>query len=281
VSRIRKGEYAYWTPYDEASMLRQFRDFIIHIARPFVITGYNVNNFDLPYLFKRAAHLGMGSEFDCMGWIKGQRTKVRQKIFSSKAFGSRVNHELNMPGRLVVDALHLIQRNHKQRSYSLNGSLANHLGYDEQGNPKYVKADVPHEMIGFLWNHSPDSRARVAYYCHYDVVLSRMLYDKLYLYLDNAELAGAAGVPTKYVIDRGLQIRVLSLLLRKAKCYLLVAPVASDDKKNVDEDKYKGATVIEPIPGFYEDPVYVRVTPEKNNANLCRRSTLRVYTPRS
>ena len=255
LSRIKKGSYAYWTPHDEATMLRQFREFIIHIARPFVITGYNVNNFDLPYLFKRASCLGIGAGFDCLGWIKGQRTKVKQKVFSSKAFGSRVNHDVKMPGRLVVDALHLIQRTHKQRSFSLNGSLERHLGTDKSGNPNYVKADVPHEMIGFLWNHSPESRARVAYYCHYDVVLSRMLYDKLYLYLDNAELAGAAGVPTEYVVNRGLQIRVLSLLIRKAKVYLLVCPVASDDKNHVDEDKYKGATVIEPIPGFYEDPV--------------------------
>lgn len=255
-SRIKKGTYAYWTPNDERAMLRQFRDFIIHIARPFVITGYNVNNFDFPYLFKRASRLGMGQEFDCFGWIKGQRTKVRQKIFSSKAFGSRVNHELNMPGRVMVDALHLIQRNFKQRSYSLNGSLARHMGTDAEGKPNYVKADVPHEMIGFLWNHSPDSRARVAYYCHYDVVLSRMIYDKLYLYLDNIELAGAAGVPVKYIIERGIQIRVLSLILRKAKVYLLLAPVASEDKNNVEEDQYKGATVIDPITGFYVDPIF-------------------------
>lgn len=110
-------------------------------------------------------------------------------------------------------------------------------------------------MIGFLWNHSDDSRALVAAYCDWDVMITRLIFQKLYLWLDNCELGRAAGVPTKYIIERGQQIRVLSLLLRRAKNYVLVAPVEPVDKTKVDDDKYKGATVIEPIPGFYVEPV--------------------------
>jgi DNA polymerase elongation subunit (family B) len=47
----------------------------------------------------------------------------------------------------------------------------------------------------------------------------------------------------------------MSLLLWECKQYLLVAPVEPEDKTKIDDDKYKGATVIEPIPGFYIDPV--------------------------
>ena len=255
VSKLKDDTVAYWSPKDEATMLRQFRDFLIRIARPHVLSGYNANNFDLPYLLKRAAALGLGEEFDCLGWIKGQRTKVKTKVFSSKAYGSRVNHELNIPGRITVDVLHLILRAFKQRSYTLNGSSERHLGTDKEGNANYTKAEMPHEIIGFLWNHNDDSRALVASYCDHDVMITRLIFQKLYMWLDVSELARAARVPIKYIIDRGQQIRIMTLLLWTCKQYLLVAPVEPEDKTKIDDDKYKGATVIDPIPGFYIDPV--------------------------
>ena len=50
VSRLKDDTVAYWSPKDEVTMLRQFRDFLIRVARPHVLSGYNVNNFDLPYV---------------------------------------------------------------------------------------------------------------------------------------------------------------------------------------------------------------------------------------
>lgn len=142
VSRLKDNTVAYWTPRDEATMLVQWRDFMIRVARPHVLSGYNANNFDMPYLLKRAAALGLGEEFDCLGWIKGQRSRIKTRIFSSKAFGSRTNHEINISGRVFVDCLHLIQRQFKQRSYTLNGSSERHLGTDKNGLPKYTKAEM-------------------------------------------------------------------------------------------------------------------------------------------
>ena len=41
------------------------------------------------YLMKRAEHLGVGGEFALLGRIKGQRCRMKDATFSSKAYGTR------------------------------------------------------------------------------------------------------------------------------------------------------------------------------------------------
>lgn len=43
-------------------MLLEWRNFIKKLD-PDIITGYNTQNFDFPYLIDRAAHLGVGAGF--------------------------------------------------------------------------------------------------------------------------------------------------------------------------------------------------------------------------
>ena len=65
------------------------------------------------------------------------------------------------------------------------------------------------------------------------------------------EMARVTGVPLSYLLTRGQQIKVVSQLLRKAKEQALLMPV---HKAEVGED-YEGATVIEPVRGYYSQPV--------------------------
>ncbi|CAG8827326.1 11651_t:CDS:2, partial [Gigaspora rosea] len=53
-------------------------------ADPDVIIGYNIANFDLPYLIDRAIHLKV-SRFPYFGRIKCTKVEVRDTRFSSKA----------------------------------------------------------------------------------------------------------------------------------------------------------------------------------------------------
>ena len=61
----------------ESEMLSAFRAFVIS-ADPDVLTGYNINNFDLPYLIHRAEALKLNS-FLFLGRIKSMRSRVRKK----------------------------------------------------------------------------------------------------------------------------------------------------------------------------------------------------------
>jgi len=53
-----------------------------------MITGYNITNFDLPYLLNRAEALKL-QQFPYLGRVKGSRSTMRDTTFSSKAYGTR------------------------------------------------------------------------------------------------------------------------------------------------------------------------------------------------
>ena len=60
----------------------QWAEFI-RIADPDIITGYNINNFDMPYLLNRAKHLNVPN-FHFMGRVKGIKSQIKETILQSK-----------------------------------------------------------------------------------------------------------------------------------------------------------------------------------------------------
>jgi DNA polymerase delta subunit 1 len=85
------------------------------------------------------------------------KTQIKETHFSSKAFGQRDSKDTNLDGRLQLDLLQFMQREHKLRSYTLNAVCAQFLG--EQ------KEDVHHSVISTLYNGTAESRRRLAVYC--------------------------------------------------------------------------------------------------------------------
>ena len=69
-----------------------------------MITGYNTQNFDLPYLVNRAQHLKVDS-FPFLGRIRGIRSTVREVLFQSKQMGRRENKIVLIDGRVHLDLL--------------------------------------------------------------------------------------------------------------------------------------------------------------------------------
>lgn len=65
-------------------------------------------------------------------------------------------------------------------------------------------------------------------------------------------MANAVSVPPTYILERGQQVKVFSLIARKARQLGFVIP---DDKALTHEGKYDGATVLDARRGAYFDPV--------------------------
>eukprot|EP00919_Chromeraceae_sp_WS-2016_P024493 GHVR01057935.1.p1 GENE.GHVR01057935.1~~GHVR01057935.1.p1 ORF type:complete len:127 (-),score=6.04 GHVR01057935.1:717-1097(-) len=67
-------------------------------------------------------------------------------------------------------------------------------------------------------------------------------------------MARVTGVPINFLLTRGQQIKVTSQLLRKAKQHKYIMPtnrvVGGSDEKGFD-----GAYVLDPIVGFYQEPI--------------------------
>jgi DNA polymerase delta subunit 1 len=140
----------------QEQLLLAWKDFLQQVD-PDVMIGYNISNFDLPYLIDRARHSKLDDSFPFLGRIRQSKTLVKSTTFASKAFGQRDSKETTIEGRLQLDMLQVMQRDYKLRSYSLNAVSAQFLG--EQ------KEDVHHSIITELHNGTAESRRRLAVYC--------------------------------------------------------------------------------------------------------------------
>lgn len=226
---------------DEGKMLAAWRDFLEKVD-PDIIIGYNIANFDFPYLLDRAKHLKVHNfEYWSRTHVK---SVAKETNFSSKQMGNRDTKATNTNGRLQLDLLQLVQRDHQLRSYTLNSVCAHFLG--EQ------KEDVHHSMITELFEGTPESRRRLALYCLKDAYLPQRLMDKLSCLENYTEMARVTGVPFNFLLARGQQVKFLSQLFRKALEQKLVIP---NMRSESSEEQYEGATVIEPTRGYYDVPI--------------------------
>lgn len=226
----------------EVQMLESWANFVRTID-PDVVIGYNIANFDFPYLLDRAKAL-KSSKFPYLGRERGTRTEAKDTHFSSKAYGTRDSKNTELQGRLQLDMLQVMQRDHKLRSYSLNSVSFEFLG--EQ------KEDVHHSLITELQNGGPESRRRLAVYCLKDAYLPQRLMDKLMCFINYIEMARVTGVPFNYLLSRGQQIKVISQLFRKAMDDGYLVPSMRSEGS---DDAYEGATVLEPRAGYYDKPI--------------------------
>ena len=106
----------------EVEMLMKWRAFL-EACDPDVITGYNVQNFDIPYLLDRAESLGKGKYgnetikgFSQWGRILNSKAKMKETTFQSAAYGKRNNVETTIEGRVIFDMLPYMQRNQSARA---------------------------------------------------------------------------------------------------------------------------------------------------------------------
>ncbi|KAJ7224475.1 DNA polymerase family B-domain-containing protein [Mycena pura] len=227
---------------DEKKLLQAWSDFVAEVD-PDVVIGYNIAGFDFPYLLDRAQALNI-AKFPFLGRHKNRKTETKDTHFSSKAYGQRDSKETPLQGRLQLDVLQYMQREHKLRSYTLNSVCAQFLG--EQ------KEDVHHSVITELQNGTPESRRRLAVYCLKDAYLPQRLLDKLMCFVNYVEMARVTGVPFNYLLSRGQSIKVLSQLFRRANEEGYVIPAL---KSEGTDEQYEGATVIEPKKGYYDAPI--------------------------
>jgi len=219
---------------------------LLRMSDPDIIIGYNICNFDLPYLVNRAKALKIDGEFEFWGRIRASRLKMRDSQFSSKAYGTHEYKEITVEGRVQFDLMLTIQRDHKLSSYSLNSVSAHFLG--EQ------KEDVHHSIITDLQNGNPDSRRRLAVYCIKDAYLPQRLIDRLMYMYNYVEMARVTGVPFSYLLTKGQSIKVYSQLLRKARKKGFVIPSVQSGGQPQGV-AFEGATVLEACQGYYDAPV--------------------------
>jgi DNA polymerase delta subunit 1 len=135
----------------EADLLDRWAMFVRE-ADPDIITGYNINNFDLPYLINRARHLNV-KNFPFLGRVANIKSEIKETMIQSKQMGRRENKTINVEGRVLFDLLLILVRDYKLRSYTLNSVSFHFLG--EQ------KEDVHHSVISGTGKNSGNFGVKV------------------------------------------------------------------------------------------------------------------------
>ena len=187
----------------ESDLLEAWAQFVRDID-PDLFTGYNINNFDFPYLLERAKHLNL-RDFNYLGRITNLKSVVRENTVQTKV-GKRTYKSINFEGRIPYDMYVLMKRDLKLRSYTLNNVCQEILG--EQ------KEDVHYSIITDLQNGDEHTRKRLAVYCVKDADLPLRLMNHLNCFTNEIEMARVTGVMLTSLLNKGEQVKVVAQLLR-------------------------------------------------------------------
>ena len=126
---------------------------------------------------------------------------------------------------------------------------------DEVAKWAVVKDDLsPKEMFKLHLGTSAD-RAIIARYCVQDCQLVLDLFKKLEVFNNSMSMANVSSVPIPYIFLRGQGVKIESLMFKycyEAEQCIEVLPGGGDGG-----EKYEGAIVLDPTPGFYTVPVGV------------------------
>lgn len=214
---------------------------------PDMLTGYNTATFDMPYIMERARVLGILDRMQFFGRMRTRPVTAREQegALRSKAAGQRRVVDVPITGRAQMDMLEVVRLGHKLRSYKLDEVAYKFLGER--------KDDVHHTEIASLFEEGgPAGRARLAHYCAQDALLPLRLSDKLVTVVQLVEMARVTGVPMDVLLTRGQQIKVFTQILHEARDANIIVPYVPVDPS---DEKYKGATVIDPKRGYYTRPI--------------------------
>ena len=104
---------------NEDELLLRWTEFIRELD-PDIITGYNIFGFDYSYMIERASELECLQEFCTISRIRDKESKLVCKTLSSSALGDNTLKYIEMEGRVQIDLLKVIQRDHNLPSYKLD-----------------------------------------------------------------------------------------------------------------------------------------------------------------
>nr|AFM85236.1 DNA polymerase [Myotis ricketti herpesvirus 2] len=208
------------------------------------VTGYNISNFDFPYIIDRATQV---YNFNLKEFTRVKSSSMFEvhKPKNSTAGFMRAVSKVKISGLVPIDMYQVCKDKLSLSNYKLNTVAKECVG--EQ------KEDVSYRDIPHLFRDGPGGRSKLGLYCVKDSVLVLDLLKYFMTHIEISEIAKIAKIPTRRVLTDGQQIRVFSCLLEVARRENYILPV----NHNSESDTYQGATVINPIPGFYNTPVLV------------------------
>jgi DNA polymerase I len=233
---------------NEREMLEEFLK-IVEEYDPDVITGYNINNFDMPYILERLTASKLPRFIG----------RCNQKPAMTRKFGMKTKNTVT--GRVVVDVYELIKESVgkgllRLKRYGLGDVSKELLG---EG-----KVDIAHSEIEKHWSGNEQQLSKLIEYSRKDAELALKLLLNNNMIDKFIELSKVSGMLLQDVLDGGEATRVENLLLREFNKKDFVIPCKPNEaqirKSAVERETkgLKGALVLEPSIGLHtNDIVYL------------------------
>jgi DNA polymerase elongation subunit (family B) len=142
--------YAYG---DELSMIRAWFAWIGR-RDPDIMIGYNIFGFDSKYVWERLQELvpndkALREIVAPLSCLRSRPVKLEEKFLSSSAMGDNTMWFMSSPGRLQIDLLPYIRRNHNLESYTLDNVSATFVSGTMSGLAPAGAAAAPGETYRF------------------------------------------------------------------------------------------------------------------------------------
>ncbi|MBN2043214.1 MAG: DNA polymerase elongation subunit [Candidatus Aenigmarchaeota archaeon] len=234
-TRPGKGVTSFET---EKEMLEGFVKIMMEYD-PDILTGFNVKNFDIPYILERMRQNEIVPMFG----------RCKKQVTANKVMS---RYRVNLTGRIIADSFEIVKRDFSMKRYDLNTVSENLLNEN--------KEDVKHSEIDKLWKGSQDGYEKLVTYCLKDSKLAMSLLLKLNLLDKYFALAKTSGTLMQDILDSGETMRIENVLLNEFNKNGFILPcrpegsdVAKREKQRIIE--LKGGFVIEPKKGLHSSVI--------------------------
>ena len=226
---------------NEKAMLQEFLK-VLENYDPDVITGYNVNNFDFPYLLSRLRE-------NDLSLMLG---RCNQKPSAARKVGAYYRNTIT--GRIIVDSYELVKESIRKGNLRLKrlglGDVSRELLGDQ-------KIGISHSEIFGHWHGDNEQLTKLVDYARKDaelalrLVLEKGFVDKFF------ELSKVSGLLLQDCLDGGEAQRVENLLLREFNKNDYVLPNKPVEGVTEDQEiqELKGGLVLEPKIGLHTDAI--------------------------
>jgi DNA polymerase delta subunit 1 len=188
----------------EEDLLHEFFEFFLKNEVD-ILAGYNSNQFDIPYLLKRAKKLGL-KDFVFLSKLRERPIYFWQQKFQSAQAGTRMTTQYNTPGVVFFDVFSFVKKTISLQSYTLN-NVAKALLQNEK------KDDMNYKDLAPFFKSGPAKRAIIAKYCLQDTVLVSKLIDIQKMIVNNIELSKLCGVLFNHSVEKGISYKILRKIL--------------------------------------------------------------------
>ena len=215
---------------DEGDMLEAMTE-VVREHDPDIITGYNIDNFDLPRLVDRAKILKRGRRplTSLLGWGRvpqGEHETTRQR--DALIPRRQSNRSWNLAGRAVMDTWWQARQALRPRRESL-AFVASMLFPDDEDKHKM---DVDASQMDKEWATRPDT---VMEYCVRDAALPLDILDEIQIVRRKEAVAAVAQVTFETAANGSTSQLIDSLVIRWADRHDVAVPLTGSAEAKVGQ----------------------------------------------